>query len=93
MKKKGERDLIADRLAAQPHKSLALLLSWRELRIIEHRYGLSDYTPLTLAEIGIEFGICRERVRQIQNKALEKLGELLDPPLTQAEWKGGDDES
>ena len=45
----------------------------REKRIIELRYGLNDYQPKTLDEVGIEFGISRERVRQIQKEALAKL--------------------
>jgi RNA polymerase primary sigma factor len=48
-------------------------LSEREQIIIKLRYGLSDRTPLTLEEIGTILGITRERVRQIQNKAIEKL--------------------
>ncbi len=48
-------------------------LSERESTIIKLRFGLSDRTPLTLEEIGSILGITRERVRQIQNKAIEKL--------------------
>lgn len=48
-------------------------LSDREQTIIKLRFGLSDRTPLTLEEIGSILGITRERVRQIQNKAIEKL--------------------
>ena len=49
-------------------------LTDREKRILELRYGLNDYQLRTLDEVGIEFGICRERVRQIQNAALAKIG-------------------
>jgi len=48
-------------------------LSDREQTIIKLRFGLADRTPLTLEEIGSILGITRERVRQIQNKAIEKL--------------------
>jgi RNA polymerase primary sigma factor len=48
-------------------------LSEREQTIIKLRFGLSERTPLTLEEIGSILGITRERVRQIQNKAIEKL--------------------
>lgn len=48
-------------------------LSERERTIIKLRFGLADRTPLTLEEIGSILGITRERVRQIQNKAIEKL--------------------
>ncbi len=37
------------------------------------RYGLEDGCPHTLEETGYIFGITRERIRQIQDKALEKL--------------------
>jgi RNA polymerase primary sigma factor len=48
-------------------------LSERERRIIVLRYGLSGNTPLTLEEIGKILGITRERVRQIQNKAITRM--------------------
>lgn len=48
-------------------------LSEREERIIRLRYGLSGKSPLTLEEIGKILGITRERVRQIQNKAIVKM--------------------
>ncbi len=48
-------------------------LSERERKIIVLRYGLSGKSPLTLEEIGKILGITRERVRQIQNKAVARL--------------------
>ncbi|MFP4011410.1 MAG: RNA polymerase sigma factor RpoD/SigA [Spirochaetaceae bacterium] len=48
-------------------------LSRREMRIIELRFGLSGDGPLTLEETGKVLGITRERVRQIQEKAINKL--------------------
>ncbi len=48
-------------------------LSTREKMIIELRFGLDVEAPYTLEEIGKILGITRERVRQIQNAALEKL--------------------
>ena len=48
-------------------------LSPREKTILTMRYGLEDDTPKTLEEIGGEFGVTRERIRQIQNEALKKL--------------------
>ncbi len=45
----------------------------RERRIIDARFGLTDKQPKTLEEIGREFGISRERVRQLQNVALDRL--------------------
>jgi RNA polymerase primary sigma factor len=48
-------------------------LSLRERRILELRYGLANQGPLTLHEIGEAVGLTRERVRQIEGEALQKL--------------------
>ncbi|MEX2055259.1 MAG: RNA polymerase sigma factor RpoD/SigA [Candidatus Andersenbacteria bacterium] len=45
----------------------------REKKIVELRFGLGDDEPHTLEDIGQEFGISRERVRQLQNSALHRL--------------------
>ena len=47
-------------------------LSPREQRILEMRFGLGDGVTHTLEEVGQEFGVTRERIRQIEAKALEK---------------------
>ncbi|MFT4640701.1 MAG: RNA polymerase primary sigma factor [Verrucomicrobiales bacterium] len=49
----------------------------RERQIIELRFGLRGVQPRTLQEIGERFGVTRERIRQIQNIALEKLREAM----------------
>ncbi|MDR2952631.1 MAG: sigma-70 family RNA polymerase sigma factor [Treponema sp.] len=51
-------------------------LSDREMKIIQLRYGLTGEGPLTLEETGKILGITRERVRQIQEKAIWKLSTL-----------------
>jgi RNA polymerase primary sigma factor len=48
-------------------------LSQREQRIIQLRFGLCDGHPRTLEEVGREFGVTRERIRQIESKTLAKL--------------------
>jgi RNA polymerase primary sigma factor len=48
-------------------------LTPREQRILRMRFGIGDATDHTLEEIGKEFGVTRERIRQIEAKALEKL--------------------
>ncbi len=48
-------------------------LTERESGILEMRFGLRDGTPRTLEEIGAEWGVTRERIRQIQEEALRKL--------------------
>jgi len=52
---------------------LLKILSKRERKIIRLRYGITDGASRTLEEIGREFNVTRERIRQIQNKALGKL--------------------
>jgi RNA polymerase primary sigma factor len=48
-------------------------LTPREEHVLELRYGLIDGHPRTLEEVGKEFDITRERIRQIEAKALRKL--------------------
>ncbi|HXG75343.1 MAG TPA: RNA polymerase sigma factor RpoD [Gaiellaceae bacterium] len=48
----------------------------RERRVIELRYGLDGSQPRTLEEVGRAFGVTRERIRQIENSTLKKLGSL-----------------
>ena len=61
--------MLKDRLKGILNKKL----TDREKRILQLRYGLEDYHPRTLDEVGKVFDISRERVRQIQKKAIEKL--------------------
>lgn len=48
-------------------------LSPREKKVLELRFGLEDHQPRTLEEVGKVFGVTRERIRQIEAKALRKL--------------------
>ena len=48
-------------------------LAERERKVIELRFGLVDGHPRTLEEVGREFGVTRERIRQIESKTLAKL--------------------
>lgn len=55
----------------------------REKKILELRFGLGDHHPHTLEDIGQLFGLSRERVRQLQNTALDRLRQR--PAIAQAE--------
>jgi RNA polymerase primary sigma factor len=48
-------------------------LNERERKVIQLRFGLNDGHPRTLEEVGREFGVTRERIRQIESKTLGKL--------------------
>jgi RNA polymerase primary sigma factor len=54
-------------------ESVLHTLSEREKKVIQLRFGLHDGTPRTLEEVGKEFGVTRERIRQIESKTLSKL--------------------
>jgi len=78
-------DFIEDADAVVPMEAAAFImlqdqleqvldnLSIREQRIIQLRFGLTDGHPRTLEEVGREFGVTRERIRQIESKTLAKL--------------------
>lgn len=53
--------------------SVLKTLNERERSVIEQRFGLKDGTPHTLEEVGHQFSVTRERIRQIEAKALRKL--------------------
>jgi len=54
-------------------KNIVAQLSPREQKILEMRFGLIDGVAHTLEEVGQEFEVTRERIRQIESKALEKI--------------------
>jgi len=62
------RALLRERL-----KEILADLTPREQRILSMRFGLDDGITHTLEEVGQEFGVTRERIRQIEAKALEKI--------------------
>jgi RNA polymerase primary sigma factor len=78
-------DFIEDADAVVPMEAAAFImlqdqldqvldnLSIREQRILQLRFGLTDGHPRTLEEVGREFGVTRERIRQIESKTLAKL--------------------
>ena len=48
-------------------------LTEREAQIVEMRFGLADGNPMTLEDIGKKFNVTRERIRQIEARALSKM--------------------
>ncbi len=63
----------AQNMLRQQFRDVLSSLSDRERKIIEMRYGLDNEQGLTLKEVGHEFGLTRERIRQIEKEALAKL--------------------
>src|SRR5262249_20670879 len=59
-------------------KRILAMLSQRERRVLELRYGLNGERPRTLDEVGRTFNVTRERIRQIENQTLKKLRALAD---------------
>lgn len=53
-------------------------LSTREAGILRARFGLDGSSPKTLEEVGEHLGVTRERVRQLQNQALDKLRKMIE---------------
>lgn len=82
-------EIIGDDRAEDPLEALAeknlhgeldgllSVLDKRERKIIDERFGLNGKKPMTLEEVGREFGVTRERIRQLQNVALGKMRKAL----------------
>jgi RNA polymerase primary sigma factor len=78
-------DMLEDENSEQPHTALAELLRGVELKealaslnermrhVLELRFGLNGHVPKTLEEVGTELGVTRERVRQLESRALREL--------------------
>ena len=63
----------SERILAEQVRAILASLSPKERKILEMRHGLMDGVYHTLEEVGREFGVTRERIRQIEAKALEKI--------------------
>jgi len=83
-------DVVQDENATSPYENLedktvvnmlqdmVKHLDTREATILRFRFGLDGGTEKTLEEVGVKFGVTRERVRQIQNLALKKLRKMIE---------------
>ncbi len=69
----GPADAASRQLLREHMKDVLDSLSPRERAVLEMRFGLKDGQGRTLEEVGQEFGVTRERIRQIEAKALRKL--------------------
>ena len=94
---KLQGDIITDESAPDPLEALTdknlreqisdllHVLNERERKIIDDRFGLKGLKPMLLEDVGREFGVSRERIRQLQNVALAKMRKALmkkDKPAT-----------
>ncbi len=82
------QDEVVDALELRSRTRMALeTLTPREERVLRMRFGIGEETGATLEEVGNEFAVTRERIRQIEAKALDK---LRDPSVNErlaAFWK------
>jgi RNA polymerase primary sigma factor len=77
----GIEELFAENEMHMTISNCLLVLDERETMIVRAYFGLGDSEPKTLEEIGHDLGVTRERIRQLRNRALDKLrdscGDLL----------------
>ncbi|MBI4219951.1 MAG: RNA polymerase sigma factor RpoD, partial [Chloroflexi bacterium] len=66
-------DAVSQQLLKEQVEDVLSTLSLRERRVLQLRFGLEDGRSRTLEEVGREFNVTRERIRQIEAKALRKL--------------------
>jgi RNA polymerase primary sigma factor len=86
---KLQGDIVTDESAPDPLEALTEknlreqigdllhVLNERERKIIDDRFGLNGLKPMLLEDVGREFGVSRERIRQLQNVALAKMRKAL----------------
>jgi len=71
-------DNLEDKTVVNMLQDMVQHLDNREATILRYRFGLDGGTEKTLEEVGVKFGVTRERVRQIQNLALRKLRKMIE---------------
>ena len=69
---------LEDKTVTDMLQDMVKHLDSRESTILRFRFGLDGGTEKTLEEVGVKFGVTRERVRQIQNLALRKLRKMIE---------------
>ncbi|HYJ33061.1 MAG TPA: RNA polymerase sigma factor RpoD/SigA [Candidatus Binatia bacterium] len=78
-------EIVELQLRDQQVNEVLKQLSEREEAILRFRYGFFDDRPRTLAETGAQFGLSRERIRQLEQRALVKLRTLLESESTESQ--------
>src|SRR5436309_2913381 len=78
-------ELLRDKHLLREMDGLLEVLDKRERKIIAQRFGLNGGKPKTLEDVGKDFGVTRERIRQLQNIALAKLRRALSKKEDPAE--------
>lgn len=71
-------DNLEDKTVTDMLQEMVKHLDDREATILRFRFGLDGGSEKTLEEVGVKFGVTRERVRQIQNLALKKLRKMIE---------------
>ena len=74
---------LEDKTVTKMLRDMVTTLDPREATIVNSRFGLDGGPEKTLEEVGVKFGVTRERVRQIQNIALRKLRKMIEKMETQ----------
>ena len=69
---------LEDKTVTSMLREMVTTLDEREATILRYRFGLDGGPERTLEEVGVKFGVTRERVRQIQNIALRKLRRKIE---------------
>lgn len=72
---KKPEEIVSDILRREAVEKVLSTLSQKEERIIRLRSGMDDNVERTLVEVGKEFGVTRERIRQIEARAIRKMRE------------------
>ncbi len=71
-------EMLEDKTVTSMLQEMVKTLDQREATILRYRFGLDGGSEKTLEEVGQKFGVTRERVRQIQNIALNKLRKMIE---------------
>lgn len=72
---KSVEEEVVNRITSEEIEGVLSTLTEKESRILRMRFGLAGYDPMTLEEVAAEYHVTRERIRQIEAKALAKLAQ------------------